>query len=72
MITLIRRTIIFELSLPWVFPQGGIDSPYLFNIVFFELNKYIEKDIQSYLDGLNKKVGFCNTKNYTSPMIKKK
>nr|YP_009492356.1 putative HNH endonuclease [Stauridium tetras]AWI68957.1 putative HNH endonuclease [Stauridium tetras] len=36
-------------------PQGGIDSPYLFNIYMNELDKYIHKDIQEYIDDLNKK-----------------
>lgn len=38
-------------------PQGGIDSPYLFNIVFFELDKFVMGNLQSYLDKLNSKVG---------------
>lgn len=38
-------------------PQGGIDSPYLFNIVFHELDQYVMGDIQNYLDNLNSKVG---------------
>nr|YP_009364073.1 hypothetical protein [Pediastrum duplex]AQU64402.1 hypothetical protein [Pediastrum duplex] len=36
-------------------PQGGIDSPYLFNIYMHELDKYVHKEIQEYADNLNKK-----------------
>jgi len=39
-------------------PQGGIDSPYLFNILFHELDKFVMGDLQAYLDGLNRKFGF--------------
>lgn len=35
-------------------PQGGIDSPYLFNIYMNEFDKYVHNSIQSYLDSLNK------------------
>lgn len=38
-------------------PQGGIDSPYLFNIVFHELDKFVTGNLQSYLDKLNSKAG---------------
>lgn len=37
-------------------PQGGIDSPYLFNIYMNELDKYVHKEIQEYTDFLNKKI----------------
>jgi hypothetical protein len=38
-------------------PQGGIDSPYLFNILFHELDKFVTEDLQSYLNNSNSKVG---------------
>lgn len=34
-------------------PQGGIDSPYLFNIVFHELDKFVMSNLQLYLNKLN-------------------
>jgi retron-type reverse transcriptase len=43
-------------------PQGGIDSPYLFNIVFHQLDKFIMGDMQNYLENLNLKVGLPPTK----------
>ncbi len=36
-------------------PQGGIDSPYLFNIVMLELDKYVHNNLQEYLNELNNK-----------------
>lgn len=36
-------------------PQGGIDSPYLFNIYMSELDEYIHNELQSYVNGLNNK-----------------
>ena len=36
-------------------PQGGIDSPYLFNIYMHELDTFIHKKIQEYVDILNQK-----------------
>lgn len=41
-------------------PQGGVDSPYLFNIVFHELDKFVYGDVKSYLDELNRAKGFMN------------
>lgn len=43
-------------------PQGGIDSPYIFNIVFHELDLFIQNNIQQYLDDTNKKMGFTKGK----------
>jgi retron-type reverse transcriptase len=37
-------------------PQGGIDSPYLFNIYMHELDKYVHKEIQDYVESINKKI----------------
>jgi len=34
-------------------PQGGIDSPYLFNIYLSQLDKFVQKDLSDYLKGLN-------------------
>lgn len=36
-------------------PQGGIDSPYLWNIYMKEFDTFILKDIKSFLKNLNKK-----------------
>jgi len=38
-------------------PQGGIDSPYLFNIIFHELDKFVMSDVQTYLSELNTRMG---------------
>lgn len=38
-------------------PQGGVDSPYLFNIVFYELDQFVMGEVQSYLNKLNSKAG---------------
>ena len=37
-------------------PQGGIDSPYLFNIYMHEMDKFIHTDIQKFIDNLNSKI----------------
>jgi len=42
-------------------PQGGIDSPYLFNIVFHELDKFVMNDMSGYLDRLNSKIGLTRS-----------
>jgi hypothetical protein len=34
-------------------PQGGIDSPYLFNIYLLEFDEYVQNDLQTYLKELN-------------------
>jgi hypothetical protein len=34
-------------------PQGGIDSPYLFNIYMLEFDKFVHMDIQGYIDQKN-------------------
>lgn len=34
-------------------PQGGIDSPYLFNIYMMEFDKYIKNEIKIYIDNIN-------------------
>jgi retron-type reverse transcriptase len=36
-------------------PQGGIDSPYLFNIYLYDLDCFVNNEIQDYLDSLNTK-----------------
>jgi retron-type reverse transcriptase len=38
-------------------PQGGIDSPYLFNIYLSELDEYVHTEVQSYIDRLNASQG---------------
>lgn len=43
---------------PMGIPQGGVDSLYLFNIVFHELDKFVYGDICNYPDDLNSKMGF--------------
>jgi nicotine oxidoreductase len=37
-------------------PQGGIDSPYLFNIYLLELDKYVHYDLKEDLDNLNEEM----------------
>lgn len=37
-------------------PQGGIDSPYLFNIYLKELDDFVHTEIQTYVDNLNNKL----------------
>jgi len=48
-------------------PQGGIDSPYLFNIYMHELDKYIHKDIQDYVDKFNEKIEKSGIKRRCNP-----
>lgn len=36
-------------------PQGGIDSPYLFNIYMHELDTFVHTELQEYVDKLNSK-----------------
>ena len=38
-------------------PQGGIDSPVLFNIYMLDLDNYVMNDLHQYLNDLNKKKG---------------
>ncbi len=64
-------------------PQGGIESPYLFNIYLHDLDIYVKKELVKYLNDLNKaanipknKVGKpCNTrgrlKSLTDRRLKK-
>lgn len=42
-------------------PQGGIDSPYLFNILFHELDKFVMGNVQAYIDELNLAGGFASS-----------
>ncbi len=37
-------------------PQGGVDSPYLWNIYMMEFDEHVCSHVQNLLDGLNKKV----------------
>lgn len=37
-------------------PQGGIDSPYLFNIYMNELDEFVHTDLQTWVDSLNSHV----------------
>ncbi len=39
-------------------PQGGLDSPYLFNIYLLELDEYVQNDLKEYLKELNESKGF--------------
>ena len=43
-------------------PQGGIDSPYLFNIYMNELDSYVKLDLQTEIEYLNKKLPEIRTK----------
>lgn len=36
-------------------PQGGVDSPYLFNIYMHELDEYIRTDLKDYFNKLNRR-----------------
>ncbi len=37
-------------------PQGGIDSPYLFNIYMMDFDEFIHNELQDYINELNKKI----------------
>jgi retron-type reverse transcriptase len=50
-------------------PQGGIDSPYLFNIYMHELDSYVHTEIEDYFQKLNKKQKIWN--NITNMPIRK-
>jgi hypothetical protein len=52
-------------------PQGGIDSPYLFNIYMHELDKYVHKDIQDYINVLNEKLEKSGVKRKINPIFSK-
>lgn len=55
-------------------PQGGIDSPYLFNIYMYELDKYIHNELKAEVNRLNKKVENKRvfSKTYNSNRAEKK
>ena len=38
-------------------PQGGVDSPYLWNIYMFELDNFVHTKLSSLIDNINKKYG---------------
>jgi len=48
-------------------PQGGIDSPYLFNIYLLEFDEYVQNDLQLYLKELNQLKGFTPSSKYARP-----
>lgn len=37
-------------------PQGGIDSPYLFNIYMHELDEFVQTDLQGLVDRMNSRI----------------
>ena len=37
-------------------PQGGIDSPYLWNIYMLEFDNFVETELKAWFEKLNKKV----------------
>lgn len=41
---------------PMGIPQGGVDSPYLFNIYMNELDEFVHTEIQSLLDKMNERL----------------
>lgn len=41
---------------PGGIPQGGIDSPYLFNIYMKELDDFVHTEVQNYVNGLNERL----------------
>jgi len=48
-------------------PQGGVDSPYLFNIYMHELDEHIRDELKQYVDSLNEKLPPRSVnKNFTS------
>lgn len=55
-------------------PQGGIDSPYLFNIYMYELDEFVHNELQGIIDNLNSKIKVKRkfSKLYTSNRAKKK
>jgi len=48
-------------------PQGVIDSPYLFNIYLFELDEFVQNDLQLYLKELNESKGFKPSGKHAKP-----
>ena len=54
-------------------PQGGIDSPYLFNIYMAELDNFVHTSLQGYVNELNSKnTGRSVNRNFTSIKAEKK
>jgi hypothetical protein len=51
-------------------PQGGIDSPYLFNIYMHKFNEFIKEDISYMLNGLNVKCGECGARTKESVKLR--
>lgn len=37
-------------------PQGGTDSPFLFNIYMYELDCFVQEELQTYIDSLNQRI----------------
>ena len=46
-------------------PQGGIDSPYLWNIYMFELDNFVHNELQAHVEKLNLKVN--NKRIFSKP-----
>jgi retron-type reverse transcriptase len=44
-------------------PQGGMDSPYLFNIYLSDLDEFVHTDVQAYLNKLNSRPGIPENKS---------
>jgi len=55
-------------------PQGGIDSPYLFNIYMHELDEFVRNDIQEEINRMNSRITVKRkfSKLYTSNRAKRK
>lgn len=41
-------------------PQGGVESPFLWNIYMYSFDEYIHTGLQGYIDTLNKKHGYSS------------
>lgn len=53
-------------------PQGGTDSPYLFNIYMYELDCFVQEELQMYIDSLNQRIKGRNfSKLWTSVRSRK-
>jgi retron-type reverse transcriptase len=50
-------------------PQGGIDSPYLFNIYLHELDVFVLNEVENYLNELNVKAGFPLNKQGKTSLV---